>query len=82
MGQADYRRSTEHALDCELKSFFDTGNHDRLMALLREKVEDRLVWVQDNRSGGKGWRGSGMRHGIGKWMSPGLASVAGWSGGS
>jgi RNA-directed DNA polymerase len=32
-----------HAVDCDLKSFFDTVNHDRLMGQLREKVRDRLV---------------------------------------
>ena len=32
-----------HAVDCDLKSFFDTVQHDRLMAQLREKAHDRKV---------------------------------------
>jgi hypothetical protein len=32
-----------HAVDCDLKSFFDTVNHDRLMQQLREKIKDRRV---------------------------------------
>lgn len=35
------RRS--HAVDCDLKSFFDTVNHDRLMDCLRQKVKDARV---------------------------------------
>ncbi|MCC5022957.1 MAG: hypothetical protein J6386_09265 [Candidatus Synoicihabitans palmerolidicus] len=31
------------AVDCDLKAFFDTVNHDRLMAQLREKLPDPLV---------------------------------------
>jgi RNA-directed DNA polymerase len=31
------------AVDCDLKSFFDTVNHDRLMSRLREKVGDPRV---------------------------------------
>jgi len=30
-------------VDCDLKSFFDTVNHDRLMGQLREKIHDRKV---------------------------------------
>jgi RNA-directed DNA polymerase len=30
-------------VDCDLKSFFDTVNHDRLMRQLREKIRDRKV---------------------------------------
>lgn len=30
-------------MDCDLKSFFDTVNHDRLMGQLREKIRDRQV---------------------------------------
>lgn len=30
-----------HVVDCDLKSFFDTVNHDRLMGALREKVRCR-----------------------------------------
>jgi len=32
-----------YAVDCDLKSFFDTVNHDRLMGQLREKIRDRKV---------------------------------------
>jgi RNA-directed DNA polymerase len=32
-----------HAVDCDLKAFFDTVNHDRLMISLRQKVKDRRV---------------------------------------
>ena len=30
-------------MDCDLKSFFDTVNHDRLMGQLRERIGDRKV---------------------------------------
>jgi RNA-directed DNA polymerase len=32
-----------HAVDCDLKSFFDTVNHDRLMHLLSRRVSDTRV---------------------------------------
>ena len=32
-----------HAVDCDLKSFFDTVNHDRLLALLARTVKDGRV---------------------------------------
>jgi RNA-directed DNA polymerase len=32
-----------YAVDCDLKAFFDTVNHDRLMGELRAKVKDRRV---------------------------------------
>ena len=38
-----WQQGRRHAVDCDLKSFFDTVNHERLMGQLREKVRDRLV---------------------------------------
>ena len=31
------------ALDCDLKSFFDTVNHERLMNLLARRIADKRV---------------------------------------
>ena len=41
--EAGWKAGCRHAVDCDLKSFFDTVNHDRLMAQLRGKVRDRKV---------------------------------------
>ena len=41
--EACWKEGRRHAVDCDLKSFFDTVNHDRLMGQLREKVRDRTV---------------------------------------
>jgi RNA-directed DNA polymerase len=41
--EAGWNEGRRYAVDCDLKSFFDTVNHDRLMWQLREKVKDRLV---------------------------------------
>jgi RNA-directed DNA polymerase len=41
--QACWQEGRRHAVDCDLKSFFDTVNHDRLMSQLRVKVHDRKV---------------------------------------
>ena len=41
--EACWKEGRRHAVDCDLKSFFDTVNHDRLMEQLREKVRDRKV---------------------------------------
>jgi len=41
--EAGWKEGRRHAVDCDLKSFFDTVNHDRLMGQLREKVGDRTV---------------------------------------
>lgn len=38
-----WKEGRRHAVDCDLKSFFDTVNHERLMQQLREKVRDRKV---------------------------------------
>ena len=38
-----WQAGCRHAVDCDLKSFFDTVNHDRLMSQLREKIKDRQV---------------------------------------
>jgi len=40
---AAYTCERRHAVDCDLKAFFDTVNHDRLMEGLRQKVKDRRV---------------------------------------
>ena len=41
--EACWKEGRRYAVDCDLKSFFDTVNHDRLMEQLREKVRDRKV---------------------------------------
>jgi RNA-directed DNA polymerase len=41
--EAASRQGYAHAVDCDLKSFFDTVNHDRLMRLLAQRVTDRRV---------------------------------------
>ena len=38
-----WKARRRHAVDCDLKSFFDTVNHDRLMDPLRKKVKDPRV---------------------------------------
>jgi RNA-directed DNA polymerase len=38
-----WQAGCRHAVDCDLKSFFDTVNHDRLMRQLRGKIKDRKV---------------------------------------
>jgi len=35
---ASWKEGRRHAVECDLKSFFDTVNHDRLMNALKEKV--------------------------------------------
>lgn len=41
--EACWKEGRRHAVDCDLKSFFDTVNHDRLMGQLRERIRDRKV---------------------------------------
>lgn len=41
--EAGWEEGRRHAVDCDLKAFFDTVNHDRLMEQLRQKVKDREV---------------------------------------
>jgi RNA-directed DNA polymerase len=36
--QAAWKLKCRHAIDCDLKAFFDTVNHDRLLNALREKI--------------------------------------------
>lgn len=36
--ESGWKEGRRHAVDCDLKSFFDTVNHDRLMVALRKKV--------------------------------------------
>ena len=45
VGQVEtgWKEGRRHAVDCDLKSFFDTVNHDRLMGELRVKIRDRQV---------------------------------------
>jgi RNA-directed DNA polymerase len=38
-----WKEGRRYAVDCDLKSFFDTVNHDRLMGQLRGKIHDRRV---------------------------------------
>jgi RNA-directed DNA polymerase len=39
--EAGWKEGRRHAVECDLKSFFDTVNHDRLMEALRGKVRCR-----------------------------------------
>jgi len=41
--EVGWEEGRRHAVDCDLKSFFDTVNHERLMEQLREKIKDRKV---------------------------------------
>lgn len=41
--EAGWEEGRRHAVDCDLKAFFDTVNHDRLMEQLRQKIRDRKV---------------------------------------
>jgi RNA-directed DNA polymerase len=41
--EVGWEEGRRHAVDCDLKSFFDTVNHDRLMEQLRQKIGDRKV---------------------------------------
>ena len=41
--EAGWKQGRRYAVDCDLKSFFDTVNHGRLMDQLRGKVNDRKV---------------------------------------
>lgn len=38
-----WKEGRRYAVDCDLKSFFDTVNHDRLMVQLRAKIQDGKV---------------------------------------
>jgi len=41
--EAGWKERRRHAVDCDLKSFFDTVDHTRLMGQMREKVRDAKV---------------------------------------
>jgi len=41
--EAGWKEGRRYAVDCDLQSFFDTVNHQRLMSQLREKIKDRKV---------------------------------------
>ncbi|WP_343218199.1 reverse transcriptase domain-containing protein [Haloferula helveola] len=41
--ESGWTEGRRHVVDCDLKSFFDTVNHDRLMEALREKVGCRVT---------------------------------------
>jgi RNA-directed DNA polymerase len=43
--ETGWKEGRRYAVDCDLKSFFDTVNHDRLMGQLRGKIKDRRVLV-------------------------------------
>lgn len=36
--EESWNEGRHHAVECDLKSFFDTVNHDRLMNTLRGKI--------------------------------------------
>ena len=39
--EESWKEGRRHAVECDLTSFFDTVNHDRLMGALREKFKCR-----------------------------------------
>jgi RNA-directed DNA polymerase len=41
--EAAWKEGRRYAVDCDLKAFFDTVNHQRLMGQLRERIKDRKV---------------------------------------
>jgi RNA-directed DNA polymerase len=41
--EESWKEGRRHAVECDLKSFFDTVNHDRLMGLVGRKVRDKRV---------------------------------------
>jgi len=41
--EAGWKKGRRYAVDCDLKSFFDTVHHNRLRGQLREKIRDRKV---------------------------------------
>lgn len=41
--ETGWEEGRRHAVDCDLKSFFDTVNHDRLMEQLRQRIKDCKV---------------------------------------
>jgi len=41
--ESGWKEGRRQAIDCDLKAFFDTVNHDRLMEELRRKIRDRKV---------------------------------------
>ena len=41
--EAGWNEGRRYAVDCDLQSFFDTVNHQRLMSQLREKIKDPKV---------------------------------------
>ena len=41
--EESWKEGRRHAVECDLKSFFDTVNHDRLMRALLEKIRCRKV---------------------------------------
>jgi RNA-directed DNA polymerase len=41
--EAGWQEGRRQAVDCDLKAFFDTVNHERLMEQLRGKLQDRKV---------------------------------------
>ncbi|MGB3119263.1 MAG: group II intron reverse transcriptase/maturase [Verrucomicrobiales bacterium] len=41
--EAAWKQRRRHAVDCDLKAFFDTVNHDRLLNQLREKVGNSIL---------------------------------------
>lgn len=41
--EACWKEGRRYAVDCDLKSFFDSVNHNRLMGKLRERIRDRKV---------------------------------------
>jgi len=41
--EAGWKEGRRQVVECDLKSFFDTVNHDRLMGALREKIDCRKI---------------------------------------
>jgi RNA-directed DNA polymerase len=41
--EQSWKEGRRHAVECDIKSFFDTVNHERLMNALRERIRCRLT---------------------------------------
>ena len=56
--ESGWKEGRRHAVECALKSFFDTVNHDRLMrpdwasSVLTLPREITRIWIDDSELGG------------------------------
>ncbi len=53
--EGGWQEGHRHAVECDLKSFFDTVNHHSLMAAIREKVRCRKHSASSGSSSRQAW---------------------------